>query len=44
MIEIKGLNKSFGDNDVLRNIDVCFEAGKANLLIGASGSGKNDAL
>jgi phospholipid/cholesterol/gamma-HCH transport system ATP-binding protein len=40
MIEIKGLNKSFGDNDVLRNIDVCFEAGKANLLIGASGSGK----
>ena len=40
MIEIKGINKSFGDNHVLRDIDVTFEAGVANLLIGASGSGK----
>ncbi len=40
MIEIKGLNKSFGSNQVLKDIDVLFEAGKANLLIGASGSGK----
>ena len=40
MIEIKGINKSFGDNHVLRDIDVTFESGKANLLIGASGSGK----
>ncbi len=40
MIEIIGLNKSFGENQVLRNIDVVFEEGKSNLLIGASGSGK----
>lgn len=40
MIEIKGLNKTFGENHVLRDINVVFEEGKANLLIGASGSGK----
>lgn len=40
MIEIKNLNKTFGENHVLKDIDVVFEAGKPNLLIGASGSGK----
>lgn len=40
MIEIKDLNKSFGDKHVLKGISATFEAGKANLIIGQSGSGK----
>ena len=40
MIEVKGLYKSFGSNEVLRNIDIVFEQGVPNLIIGASGSGK----
>lgn len=41
MIEVKGLYKSFGDNDVLKNINARFETGKTSLIIGASGSGKS---
>ncbi len=41
MIEIKNLNKSFGSNQVLFNIDATFEQGKVNLIIGQSGSGKS---
>ncbi|KAB2810304.1 ABC transporter ATP-binding protein [Phaeocystidibacter luteus] len=40
MIEVKGLRKSFGEHEVLKGIDVNFEPGKANLIIGRSGSGK----
>lgn len=41
MIEVKNLNKSFGDLHVLNDVSVKFEAGKINLIIGASGSGKS---
>ena len=40
MIELKNVNKSFGDLDVLKDISIQFEAGKTNLIIGQSGSGK----
>lgn len=40
MIEVKNVNKSFGDNHVLKDVSATFEAGKNNLVIGASGSGK----
>lgn len=40
MIEVKGLKKRFGDNEVLKGIDVIFKEGKTNLIIGRSGSGK----
>ena len=40
MIEVRNLTKSFGDKVVLDNINVTFETGKTNLLIGQSGSGK----
>ena len=40
MIEVRNLTKSFGDKDVLDNINVTFETGKTNLIIGQSGSGK----
>lgn len=40
MIEVKHLTKSFGDKTVLNDINVKFETGKTNLIIGQSGSGK----
>jgi len=41
MIEVVGLNKSFGDNHVLKDISAVFKTGKTSLIIGASGSGKS---
>jgi phospholipid/cholesterol/gamma-HCH transport system ATP-binding protein len=40
MIEIKNIKKSFGDKIILDDISAVMEAGKCNLIIGASGSGK----
>ena len=40
MIEIQHLYKSFGDKEVLKDINAKFEDGKTNLIIGKSGSGK----
>ena len=40
MIEIQHLYKSFGDKEVLKDINAKFEDGKTNLNIGQSGSGK----
>ncbi|NCA81066.1 MAG: ATP-binding cassette domain-containing protein [Sphingobacteriia bacterium] len=40
MIEVKNLYKSFDGNPVLKNININFLQGKANLIIGQSGSGK----
>ena len=44
MIEIKNIEKSFGDNKVLKGITTTFETGKTNLIIGQSGSGKTVLL
>ena len=43
-VEIKGLHKSFGDNEVLKGIDCEIEAGEVVCIIGASGSGKSTFL
>ncbi len=40
-IEIRGLRKSFGDNDVLCGIDLCVERGSTMVILGSSGSGKS---
>ena len=40
MIQLLDLCKSFEDKEVLKHIDSTFEAGKTNLIIGQSGSGK----
>jgi phospholipid/cholesterol/gamma-HCH transport system ATP-binding protein len=40
MIEAKNINKSFGENHVLKNISLKFRKGMTNLVIGQSGSGK----
>ena len=44
MIEIQNITKSFGENEVLKNISFIFERGKTNLIIGESGSGKTTLL
>ncbi len=44
MIEIKNLVKSFEGRDVLKGINIIFEEGKTNLIIGRSGSGKTVLL
>ncbi|MFL2573597.1 MAG: ABC transporter ATP-binding protein [Flavobacteriales bacterium] len=44
MIEIQNITKSFGENEVLKNISFTFERGKTNLIIGESGSGKTTLL
>ncbi len=41
MIEVKHVNKSFGSNQVLKDVSAVFEAGKVNLIIGQSGHGKS---
>lgn len=43
-IEVHNLHKSFGEHSVLKGIDVVFERGKINMIIGASGSGKSVML
>ena len=40
MIEVRHLYKSFGDKEVLKDINFKLEHGKTNLIIGQSGSGK----
>ncbi|MGN1219553.1 MAG: ABC transporter ATP-binding protein [Candidatus Cryptobacteroides sp.] len=44
MIKVENLNKSFDGVQVLKNINVQYEPGKCNMIIGASGSGKTVLL
>jgi phospholipid/cholesterol/gamma-HCH transport system ATP-binding protein len=44
MIRTEGVYKSFGEQDVLKDINITFEDGKTNLVIGRSGSGKTVLL
>lgn len=44
MIEIHNIQKTFGDKKVLDGVSGVFEAGKTNLLLGASGTGKSVLL
>ncbi len=40
-IRIRGLNKTFGPQHVLRGLDLDIERGKINIIIGGSGQGKS---
>ena len=41
MIEIKNINKSFYNKNVLDDVSATFKQGEMNLIIGSSGSGKS---
>jgi ABC-type polar amino acid transport system ATPase subunit len=43
-IDLRGLEKSFGDNKVLKGIDLTVTAGEVVCVIGPSGSGKSTLL
>lgn len=43
-ISVKGLKKSFGDNEVLKGLDVDIKSGEVVCVIGPSGSGKSTFL
>ena len=44
MIYVKGLSKSFGDNQVIKSIDMHITPGEKVVIIGPSGSGKSTFL
>ena len=44
MLKIKDLNKFFGNNQVLKNINLNIEQGEVISIIGPSGSGKSTLL
>jgi phospholipid/cholesterol/gamma-HCH transport system ATP-binding protein len=44
MIEVENISKTFGDSQILFDISAKFERGQANLIIGASGTGKSVLL
>ena len=44
MVRVEGIYKSFGDTEVLKDINFTFEQGKTNLIIGKSGAGKTVLL
>lgn len=44
IVEIKGLKKNFGENEVLKNINFSVNRGDVTCIIGSSGSGKSTML
>jgi len=44
LIDLQGVNKSFGTHQVLRDVSTAFRAREVTVIVGASGSGKSTML
>lgn len=44
VIEFKGVNKTFGRQQVLKDVDISFEKGQSTVIAGGSGQGKSVTL
>lgn len=44
MLTVKGLKKSFGENEILKSIDFSINKGQVVAILGPSGSGKTTML
>jgi L-cystine transport system ATP-binding protein len=44
MLELKNVHKSFGDNEILKGVDIKVEKGDIIVILGPSGSGKTTLL
>ena len=44
ILELKGLSKKYGNQDILRDINVSIDAGEFLVLVGPSGCGKSTLL
>lgn len=44
MLEVRALYKSFGENDILKGVNLQMEKGKIHILLGNNGSGKSTII